>query len=349
VTAIRDAIRESRSVSVTLLNYKKDGTPFWNLFHLSPVADDAGRTVWYVGVQMEVSAEVAAELCALDSGEGALAPPGTGEDPMPRTCPVQASQTRALTALLARRAAADCAAFSRSSAASSFSSLEGLDTPDTPSTCAGTPRVVMPLHGAPATAEYVNPGLLRSLVKIQTSFCLADPALPDCPIVHASQGFLDLTGYPPEEVLGRSCRFLQGPATDRSAVAALAAGIRAAQPVTQRLLNYKKNGSPFWNSVHVTPVRDASGAVVLFAGVQIDVSADVAAEAAAEAAALDAAVAAAEGGDAAQVAAPAGGEPARSPARGVPPAVTQLGAVGAVRVAVRGLKTDALLRHCIDE
>ena len=79
VTAIRDAIRENRSVSVTLLNYKKDGTPFWNLFHLSPVADEAGRTVWYVGVQMEVSADVAAELCALDGGEGALSPRGSGE------------------------------------------------------------------------------------------------------------------------------------------------------------------------------------------------------------------------------------------------------------------------------
>ena len=350
VTAIRDAIRENRSVSVTLLNYKKDGTPFWNLFHLSPVADDAGRTVWYNGVQMEVSPEVAAELCALDSGDGALAPPGAGADPMPRTCPVAASQTRALTALLARRAAADCAAFSaRSSAASSYSSLEALDSPETPANA--TPRAVQPLHGAACTAEYVNPGLLRSLVKIQTSFCLADPALPDCPIVHASQGFLDLTGYPPEEVLGRSCRFLQGPATDRAAVGALAAGIRAAQPVTQRLLNYRRDGTPFWNSVHVTPVRDASGAVVLFAGVQIDVTADVAAEVAAQAAALDAAVAAAEGdGDAAQpAAAPAPADAQPSPQRGLPPEVTQMGAVGAVRVAVRGLKTDALLRHCIDE
>ena len=144
-------------------------------------------------------------------------------------------------------------------------------------------------------------------------------------------------------MLGRSCRFLQGPGTCRAAVAALAAGIAATTPVTARLLNYRRDGTPFWNSVHVTPVRDASGAVVLFVGVQCDVTADVDAEHAAEMAAADAAAMDGEdGADGGRIAAPAGGA---SPVRGVPPAVAQMGAVGAVRVAVRGLKSDALKRH----
>jgi hypothetical protein len=157
-------------------------------------------------------------------------------------------------------------------------------------------------------------------------------------------------------VLGRSCRFLQGPATSRDSVAALRAGIAAAVPVTSRLLNYRRDGTPFWNSVHVTPVRDASGAVVLFVGVQIDVTAEVDAEHAAEMAAADAAAfgdeaeagggggagADGNGGDSVGPL-PSGG--VLSPPRGVPSGVAQMGAVGAVRVAVRGLKSDALKRH----
>ncbi len=145
-------------------------------------------------------------------------------------------------------------------------------------------------------------------------------------------------------MLGRSCRFLQGPGTSRESVVALRDGIAAGTPVTSRLLNYRRDGRPFWNSVHVTPVRDASGKVVLFVGVQIDVTAEVAAEAAAEMAAADAAAAAAEEGEDGMAAPPAAAE-AASPAKGVPAGVQQMGAVGAVRVAVRGLKSDALKRH----
>jgi hypothetical protein len=157
------------------------------------VPDDAGRTVWYVGVQTEVSAEVAAELTALDSGEGALELPGEGPDPMPRACPAAAAQTAALTALLMRRAAADAAAVAAAAASPRASSASSHGGGGDAADAALLPHV-LPLAGAPATAENVNPALLRSLVKIQQSFCLSDPTLADCPIVHASQGFLDLTG-----------------------------------------------------------------------------------------------------------------------------------------------------------
>ena len=55
-----------------------------------------------------------------------------------------------------------------------------------------------------------------TLERIQQSFVIADPSLPDCPIVFASDGFLDFTGYTREEILGRNCRFLQGGAGCRS-------------------------------------------------------------------------------------------------------------------------------------
>lgn len=113
-------------------------------------------------------------------------------------------------------------------------------------------------------------------------------------------------------------------------MARLREGIAAGEAVTVLLLNYSKQGEPFWNSVHVAPVRDASGAIVLYVGVQLDCTLRVP-----------------------ESPPPPGRAPQLPPhlasaplePTGVPAAVAQLGAVGAVRVAVRGLKTDGLKRH----
>ena len=64
-----------------------------------------------------------------------------------------------------------------------------------------------------------------------------------------------------EEVVGRNCRFLQGPGTDPAEVQKLREGLAAERPTTVRLLNYKHDGTPFWNHLHVSPVRDARGKV----------------------------------------------------------------------------------------
>ena len=83
-----------------------------------------------------------------------------------------------------------------------------------------------------------------------------------------------MTGYTADEVLGRNCRFLQGRDTDPARVDELRRGDRASsRPATVELRNYRKDGTPFWNEVHISPVRDARGEVVRFVGVQVDVSA----------------------------------------------------------------------------
>ena len=64
-----------------------------------------------------------------------------------------------------------------------------------------------------------------------------------------------------EAVVGRNCRFLQGPGTDQSEVQRLREALAADRPVTVKLLNYKHDGAPFWNHLHVAPVRDARGKV----------------------------------------------------------------------------------------
>jgi PAS domain S-box-containing protein len=138
-------------------------------------------------------------------------------------------------------------------------------------------RLSLAEHYARLQAENLRVGgeftLLRQALDLTgTGFILTDPRLEDDPIVYANQSFLDLTGYPREEVLGRNCRFLQGPATEEHRVDELRRAIRAEEPVTVELRNHRRDGSPFINEVHVSPVRDATGQVVRFVGVQVDVT-----------------------------------------------------------------------------
>ena len=93
--------------------------------------------------------------------------------------------------------------------------------------------------------------------------------MPDNPIVYASQGFLALTGYTLDQVLGRNCRFLQGPATDPKTVARIRKGIEHGEDTTVCLLNYRADGSTFWNQFFIAALRDGDGNVVNFLGVQV--------------------------------------------------------------------------------
>lgn len=101
---------------------------------------------------------------------------------------------------------------------------------------------------------------------------LTDPNQPDNPVVFCNKAFLDLTGYEEEEVLGRNCRFLQGAQTDRETVAEMRDCIARRESVSVEVLNYKRDGSPFWNAVFVGPVYDKSGDLLFFFASQLDVT-----------------------------------------------------------------------------
>lgn len=101
---------------------------------------------------------------------------------------------------------------------------------------------------------------------------LTDPNLPDNPIAFANKAFLDLTGYEEAEVLGRNCRFLQGAQTDRDSVAELRDAIERRQSIAIEILNYKPDGTPFWNAVFIGPVYDTSGNLLYFFASQLDVT-----------------------------------------------------------------------------
>nr|AML79132.1 putative LOV domain-containing protein [Phaeoceros carolinianus] len=112
--------------------------------------------------------------------------------------------------------------------------------------------------------------LATTLERIEKNFVITDPRLPDNPIIFASDHFLELTEYTREEVLGRNCRFLQGPDTDRAVVSKIADAIRERRDITVQLLNYTKSGKPFWNLFHLQAMRDDRGEIQYFIGVQLD-------------------------------------------------------------------------------
>jgi PAS domain S-box-containing protein len=102
---------------------------------------------------------------------------------------------------------------------------------------------------------------------------ITNPRKTDNPIVFANDAFCRLTGYTREEIVGRNCRFLQGPETDPATVACIRAAVTAGEPIETDIRNYRRNGDPFWNRLLIAPVYDASGSLSYFFANQIDISA----------------------------------------------------------------------------
>ncbi|MBB4592379.1 hybrid sensor histidine kinase/response regulator [Xanthomonas cannabis] len=101
---------------------------------------------------------------------------------------------------------------------------------------------------------------------------VTDPHLPDNPIVFANRAFLEMTGYSADEIIGNNCRFLQGPETDPASVQDVRESIDNRREFATEVLNYRKDGSSFWNALFVSPVFDDKGNLVYFFGSQLDVS-----------------------------------------------------------------------------
>ncbi|KAI5075871.1 hypothetical protein GOP47_0009947 [Adiantum capillus-veneris] len=305
IIEIRDAIREERACQVSILNYTKQGKPFWNLFHMAPVySKEDGRVVHFVGVQTPLDSSVECDnlasgtecfcVSASENFSSLIKPTGTAKHTSSENvdedcCEVgDADKDRAkiyVDTLLGELK----------------SKCKGAGVTETRCTIASA---------NPDGERVICSSLMLSLTKVQQSFVLANPHLPDTPIVHASEMFLRLTGYSRDEVAGRNCRFLQGPKTDRRAVQLMGECLRAEKSCTVKVLNYRKDKTPFWNLLHIAPVRSSAGKVALYVGVQLDVTSVE--------------------------------EPC--PESETSPHIKQLGAVGAVRVAVRSLQGEGLRR-----
>jgi len=91
-------------------------------------------------------------------------------------------------------------------------------------------------------------------------------------ILHVGNSFTSITGYGAAEVLGRNCRLLQGPGTDRAVAASIGTTLRAGEAFEGEILNYRKDGSPFWNGLRITPLRGPSGEITHYVSMQSDIN-----------------------------------------------------------------------------
>mmetsp|Transcript_18169 Transcript_18169/g.21767 ORF Transcript_18169/g.21767 Transcript_18169/m.21767 type:complete len:755 (+) Transcript_18169:451-2715(+) len=229
VEKLRVAIAEGKRVSVKLVNYRKDGSPFWNFLTIAPVRLKDGTIAKYIGIQVDVTAKMNTAIDqAFADGHG-----------LP---------------LLVKY------------------DVKRHHTPDQngSSSPSKTTKVYNPPPPLPTNRSGLD--IASTIKRIQKNFVVSDPALPDCPIVFVSDDFCRLSQYPREEILGRNCRFMQGPATDPRAVKEIREAVKSNSECTVRLINYKKNKQPFWNMLTLAPVLDENGKAKLYVGVQTDVS-----------------------------------------------------------------------------
>nr|AML77557.1 putative LOV domain-containing protein [Stigeoclonium helveticum] len=234
VQKVRDSVKKGESVSVRLLNYRKDGTPFWNLLTMTPIKTPDGRVSKFVGVQVDVTSKT--EGKALSDTQGV---------------PLLVKYDARLRENVAKKIVEDVT--------SAVQTAETGDDKGKGQAPKAFPRVAM--------------DLATTVERIQQNFCICDPTLPDCPIVFASDAFLELTEFTREDVLGRNCRFLQGPGTDQHTIEEVRQAIKTGAECTVRILNYTKSGRAFWNMFTLAPMCDQDGTIRFFIGVQVDVTA----------------------------------------------------------------------------
>ncbi|CAI0545285.1 unnamed protein product [Linum tenue] len=340
VAKIRESLQNGGSYCGRLLNYKKDGTPFWNLLTVTPIKDDDGKVLKFIGMQVEVSkfTEGSKEkmlrpnglpesLIRYDARQKELAVSSVTEivEAVKRPRARSESKNRPLfrksessgggdeeekkrVAATGRRNSESVASERRNSHGDRRNSMQSIsELPEkkhkksSRRSFMGFRRKSMQSTADSFDEKYAEDldeelsdyddddarpdslddkvrkkemrkgiDLATTLERIEKNFVITDPRLPDNPIIFASDSFLELTEYSREEILGRNCRFLQGPETDPATVMKIRDAIHNQTEVTVQLINYTKTGKKFWNLFHLQPMRDLKGEVQYFIGVQLD-------------------------------------------------------------------------------
>lgn len=119
---------------------------------------------------------------------------------------------------------------------------------------------------------------LRAMESIDNGILISDATAPDMPTQYVNPGFVKLTGYLPEDIVGRNCRMLQGTDTDPQHVRKIRQSISKGQACQTTILNYRKDGTTFWNELQITPVRDGDGELISYIGIQSNVTDRIEAE-----------------------------------------------------------------------
>ena len=134
-------------------------------------------------------------------------------------------------------------------------------------------RTPDPLIDASADHAAIGEAVFRAALSLtRMPMVLADPDQPDCPVVYCNDAYCATTGFSREEILGRNCRYLQGPETDPEAVARMRSAVRARRTFQEEIYNYRKDGSGFWNLLFITPVKVSNGEREYLFASQLDVT-----------------------------------------------------------------------------
>ncbi|GMP58211.1 hypothetical protein CsSME_00021954 [Camellia sinensis var. sinensis] len=246
VMAIREAIREERSIQITILNYRKDGTPFWMLFHMCPVfGKEDGRVIHFVGVQVPIQRKQRRSGCGFGRNGVNLCEDGSGfRETVLGSCRREVCSDSVVESN--RVLAMDFGLGSDDRELEIDEFCEASDLEKGKAETAINNILSMLTHYSELTGNLVcgkrcclartgllGSSLIISLGRIKQSFVLTDPHLPDMPIVYASDAFLKLTGYARHEVLGHNCRFLSGVDTDISTIFQIKESIQREQTCTE--------------------------------------------------------------------------------------------------------------------
>lgn len=114
--------------------------------------------------------------------------------------------------------------------------------------------------------------LQQAINSSSISVSLADAQAPDMPLIYVNPAFEKLTGYPAEEVLGKNCRFLHTQYKEQADLNRLRNALRAGEAVSVTLRNHRRDGTPFWNELHLSPLYSSEGELTHFLGIQQDVT-----------------------------------------------------------------------------
>lgn len=122
------------------------------------------------------------------------------------------------------------------------------------------------------TPHPITRALIAAIAYSHEPMALTDPNQPDDPLIAVNDAFVSVSGFSRAESIGRNCRFMQGPATDRATVARIAAALREPRGCIEWIVNHRRDGEPFWNLLFISPVFDRDGTLLHFIGNQRDIT-----------------------------------------------------------------------------
>ncbi|RZL96823.1 MAG: PAS domain-containing protein, partial [Variovorax sp.] len=134
------------------------------------------------------------------------------------------------------------------------------------------PEIDVEVAGIDSILDHRNDIFFAAIETTRMPMLVTDPRLPDNPIVFVNRAFLSMSGYAHDEIIGQNCRFLQGSETSKTTVAAIRDAIRERKEISTEILNYRKDGSAFWNALYISPVYNQNKQLVYFFASQLDVS-----------------------------------------------------------------------------